>query len=84
MFYAFLYGALKCNPGNEEDDDDYTGVNTFLALCLMSFRNSIADLNPPDYGYWLQEVEQDGEKVMEVHRPIDAFFIGLIWFIWFS
>ena len=85
LFYAFLYRSLKINPGNEEDEDDYTGVNTFISLCLMSFRNSIADLSPPDYGYWLTEVEKkDGQKVMEIESSTDAFFVTLIWFIWFT
>ena len=48
---------MECEPGRvttkHEPPADYPGLNKFAAIFLMTFRNSIGDLAPPDYVFWI-------------------------------
>lgn len=57
ILFTTLYSILKVDPGEFDEEGkppvDYPGVNRYVGLFLMSFRNAIGDLTPPDYESWI-------------------------------
>jgi hypothetical protein len=58
-----------------EETNDYPGVMNAMALVVMTFRNSIGDLAPPDYKEWLGEKE-------ELDSSLKVVYVGIIWSVW--
>ena len=48
VFFAIQFKIIKF----EYSSDDYTHLPAFVQLILLSFRNSIGDINVPQYQYW--------------------------------
>lgn len=61
MLFSYMYFIMECEPGRDtvlyEPPSDYPGIPKFFAIFLMTFRNSIGDLAPPDYAYWILDSE---------------------------
>jgi len=47
---------------------------------LMLYRNSIGDINAPEYGYWLDVIDNSNES--DGHFGA-SYMIFICWFIWF-
>ena len=58
--FTCLYSIMKVDPGTFDGEGDqpvdYPGLNRYIALFIMSFRNAIGDLTLPEYGFWVTEV----------------------------
>ena len=62
--------GFKCTG----EDDDYVNLNRFLALFISTFRQSTGDLQPPNYGTWV-DIQENDEKTGYIA-------IILIWAVW--
>jgi hypothetical protein len=81
---------MECEPGRVtvlyEPPSDYPGMQKFFALFLMTFRNSIGDLAPPDYAFWINETEEfeiePDVKDTAIKSYYRYIFIILVWIVW--
>lgn len=53
-------------------ESDYPGVHWYIAACIQVFRNSICDINPPDYSYWIEN-----------GKVTHSLMVGWAWFLFF-
>lgn len=62
LLFSYIYYIMECQPGifdvAGEPPTDYPGMPRFFAVFLMTFRNSIGDLAPPDYSFWINDDEE--------------------------
>ena len=56
-------------------NDEYPDLNIFMTYLLYTYRNSIGDVSPPIYTYWLTETE--------TNPGISWTMIIIIWTVWF-
>ena len=87
--FSYLYFIMECEPGRNtvkhEPPADYPGLSKFFAIIMMTFRNSIGDLAPPDYAYWIIEKDEttiDEETKTVIGNGYRYAIIHFIWFIW--
>ena len=59
-------------------DDDYPNVETTIKFVIQVFRNSVGDINAPEYDYWSNKV------AVKETESIAYGMIGWGWFLWFS
>lgn len=84
VFTAMLY-ILNCDVPNYED---YPHLPWWLQLTLQVWRNSLGDIQPPEYSTWfdkykeLDELKATHAYVQAYKQPINVI-IGMLWFIWF-
>ena len=70
---------------------DYPYINDLFKYALYTYSNSIGNINPPGYGYWIKndicniknmaESEVYSEKCGQ-WRFTSQMMIGLVWFLW--
>ena len=83
VFTAMLQ-ILNCGVPNGED---YPHLPYWLSLCLQVWRNSLGDIQPPEYTDWynkykeLDELKQTHHFIYAYKQPINVI-IGMQWFIW--
>ena len=89
QLFGYIFYVMECEPGRDtvlyEPPSDYPGLPKYFATMLMTFRNSIGDLAPPDYAFWILEEEEkvDGGVTTTKIGSLDRrFFIVFIWFVW--
>lgn len=75
IIFSVIYSCLQINPNNS---GDYQGINIYVAVFIMTFRNSIGDLAPPDYTFWL-DGENDNVKINDTVKRVMVFSIWVIW-----
>lgn len=63
--------GFKCNG----DEDSYPGLQRFVMMYITTFRESVGDINAPNYESWLDRME-DNPKTSTVA-------IYTIWVVWF-
>lgn len=51
------------------------GIEENAAILIMTFRDSIGDLKPPDYSFWLDLAQ----PAIQIDK---AVVIGVIWTVW--
>ena len=57
------------------DDFEYKSVPKMIMNCIQIYRNSIGDISPPDYTYWLKE--QDANPITSMAM------VYIVWLLWF-
>ena len=57
--------------------DNYVGMKLEPAYLLYTYRNTIGDVSPPIYTYWLAQSEKEGDFY------VSWLMISIIWFFWF-
>jgi len=75
MLWIFFFTISSIILGSDikDKDDEYPKVNWFLAWLIQIYRNSIGDINTPDYSGLIDE-ENPGKQYV---------LIGTIWTFWF-
>jgi len=63
------------NSGDYGDNEktDYPIIGRGMKYALYTYRNSVGDINPPTYPYWIDHLEEKSS----------LFMISLIWVFWF-
>ena len=89
VLFTYMYYIMECQPGiyniAGEPPTDYPGMTRFFAVFLMTFRNSIGDLAPPDYAFWINDNEEKtvGEETRTIIGSYYRYsFIILVWVVW--
>jgi len=86
LFFTCINSILKVDPGviDETDDPpvDYPGVNRYIALVLMTFRNAIGDLSPPEYGSWVTEVQEANGNTDYKMNWSQRVIVSALWLVW--
>ena len=67
--FCFVFGILNIVAGITFDDGDYPDINFFWFQSITSFRNSLGDLQSPDYSYWRKDKK----------GPIETFMVYYSW-----
>ena len=79
LFFFVSWIACFCLlmliAGWELDVQDYPGVNYYVAYIIQTYRNSIGDITPPSYSFWIA-------KQLDVPLIANGM-IFLIWAFWF-
>lgn len=55
--WIFLFSILFQVLGMEVFNDEYPDLNINITYLLFTYRNSIGDVSPPIYTYWLTMTE---------------------------
>ena len=74
----FDEGQRELTTYNTHLDGDYPRLSYLYTVIIAMFRNTIGDLCPPTYEYWLKRMDQPGKKDIRV----EAYYIWIIWFFW--
>lgn len=90
-------GSYGEENGGTVGQTDYPMVTDFWKYLLYSYRNSIGDINPPVYGYWMKNAYCDpqympnGAKYDEFnnyeakcakYELASEVMIYVVWFVW--
>jgi glucan phosphoethanolaminetransferase (alkaline phosphatase superfamily) len=74
LFFSFSFNILDVNFANE---DEYSGINTFVQITLQTFRNSIGDLQSPTYQNWTDK-SLPSYQLYLIEIVIWSFWLGNI------
>lgn len=69
----------------EFDESEYSGLNKFIQMLILAFRNSIGDLQSPQYERWLNYIKDNRDP--ENPNPFFSqgqVIIYLLWALWFG
>lgn len=69
----------------EFDESEYDGLNKFMQMLILAFRNSIGDLQSPQYERWLNYIKEHRDP--ENPNPFFSqgqVIIYLLWALWFG
>eukprot|EP00356_Strombidium_inclinatum_P001034 CAMPEP_0170511138 /NCGR_PEP_ID=MMETSP0208-20121228/66138_1 /TAXON_ID=197538 /ORGANISM="Strombidium inclinatum, Strain S3" /LENGTH=128 /DNA_ID=CAMNT_0010794645 /DNA_START=1048 /DNA_END=1433 /DNA_ORIENTATION=- len=69
---------IENNPDASDDEVDYPYVNRPVRFMIQSYRNSIGDINAPDYDVWAPEGEDDTFGYPEVYDDLH-YLDYLVW-----
>ena len=72
IMFALILRALGVDYS-----EDYLGMHKIFAYSLLSYRNSIGDLNPPESEFWNTQSENGNHHISVLMRII----FWLTWFI---
>lgn len=56
--WLILFSLLCKIIGYEIDNGDFAGLNKYAVIFIRMFRNSIGDIQPPIYNFWMSEAKE--------------------------
>jgi hypothetical protein len=78
MIFIYFIAAFYKLVGATFDKSDYLGINAdFLVYIMQTTRNSIGDIDTPEYFFWKAQMEKEGNWLFS------EVMIGIIWFIFY-
>jgi len=66
---------------NNDVDQTYVHLDSFVGYFLLIWENSIGNINPPTYEFWIHALEQ-AKGVDSFHETGTYFIIYIIWIMW--
>ena len=77
--WILLFNSLYMGLNLEVDDEEYPKVNFFTRVLLLTYRNSIGDIQVPDYKTWLNAYDESvgGSESKQLQ------ILVLVWSVWF-
>jgi len=64
---------------NSDESQTYVDVGQFFGYFLLIWENSIGNINPPTYAFWLTQL--DAKSHLKIGAKLVIYFT---WFIWFG
>ena len=81
VFSGVFNVLLNNTKPDEPNDDEYPNLPNWSRDILWTFRNSIGDLQMPDYSYWTEQYKFDdkgkGPKAFSYY-----FIVAYFWIVW--
>ena len=81
LFWNFMFSWLFRISGSgisNTEIKDYDGLHTHVMQMITVFRNSLGDIQVPEYSFWENLGKADGNS-----EAISNVMIYYIWFLWF-
>lgn len=89
FMWDFIFTILLYILNSGTDDEDYPMLPPSLQLLTQIWRNSLGDIGPPGYDFWMEKREMNTAR-RDNHGYIQAtnwaldLTIYIIWSIWFT
>jgi hypothetical protein len=79
FFWMLIFSFLYHIAGNQIDLTEYTGININISYFLVIMRNTVGDVQMPNYGPWLRYSNNGGGNRI---TWLSTLMISYIWLLW--
>lgn len=77
VMFSWLFRICGTNIDQKQIQNEYTGLSLQMTQIIQVFRNTIGDIQVPNYEIW-QQKDANGNLPM-----ISVLMIYYVWFLWF-
>lgn len=82
FIWLMAFSLISMLLGSNDDvGETYVDIHEFVGYFLLIFENSIGNINPPSYGFWLEKMKVDS-GVNSSLQGGSRLVIYIIWIVW--